>query len=353
MKKHSSILIYVITMAVLYSFLVPGCREVQRHAREVQGCLHGVQGNTGEMQGNTHESNEEENGPGHSGGNSPSSSPILNVRYFDRHNFMASVASVSETNDSEGGRAAVEKAQTGYSGLGETQSRVIGGIVPHHLLAGNMIAEFFHRVSQSSPETLVVLGPNHRRIGTSGILTSKLGWGTAFGLLDADKGLADKLINDFNALQNADVMEEEHSVSSLVPYIKYYMPDVKIVPVLLHGNYTKEDSVKLGEKLSEFASENTGVVIVASVDFSHYLDAETAKKKDRKTLEAIKSYDIDSIHKMGNDYLDSPPSIIALLTAMDRLCSSGPEILGHSNSSDITGKGAGYTTSYYTILFLR
>ena len=28
-------------------------------------------------------------------------------------------------------------------------------------------------------------------------------------------------------------MEREHSISCLVPYIKYFMPDAKIVPILM------------------------------------------------------------------------------------------------------------------------
>ncbi len=309
MRKHSIMLISIITMTVLFSSLFTGCKVSENNSSPI-----------------------EQNSPGLPTGREPSTASTHNIRYYDRKSFMTSVASVSK-----------EQA--------EATSDVIGGIVPHHLLAGNMIAEFFYQLSLSSPETLIVLAPNHRKLGVSGLHTSKLGWGTAFGVLEANSHIIDDLIKNFKALQNTTIMEEEHSISSLVPYIKYYMPDVKIVPILLHGNNTKQESVKLGEKLSEYASGNPGVVIIASVDFSHYLDAETAKKMDIVTLEAIKSYDIESIYAMGNDNLDSPPSIITLLTAMENLNSSGLEVLGHGISSDITGSGADYTTSYYTILF--
>jgi len=324
MRKHSIMLIYIITMAVLSSSLFTGCK--------------GGSGSTDSppaSQSNGIEKDiaiEKENNTQPADKKSPA--PTLSTRYFDKKSFMASVASVSD-----------KETDTPAS------SGVIGGIVPHHLLAGNMIAEFFYQISLSSPNTLIVLGPNHRKLGTSGIHTSKLDWGTAFGILEANSDIAEDLVKNFKALENTTLMEEEHSVSSLVPYIKYYMPDVKIVPILLHGNNTKQESVKLGKKLSEFSSGNPGVVIIASVDFSHYLNADTAKKMDEITLEAIKSNDIDSIYAMGNDNLDSPPSIITLLTAMGDLNSSGLEILGHGVSSDITGIGADYTTSYFTILF--
>lgn len=151
------------------------------------------------------------------------------------------------------------------------------------------------------------------------------------------------------AAENAALMEEEHSISSLVPYIKYYLPESKIVPLLLHGNYTS--SVKLGELLSDMLSKDSKIAVIASVDFSHYLDVEKADKIDKETLAAIKNTDIENISRMGNDNLDSPPSIITLISAMEKTDAGNPIVLSHGNSSDITGTGADYTTGYYTVIY--
>jgi len=130
------------------------------------------------------------------------------------------------------------------------------------------------------------------------------------------------------------------------------MPDVRIVPILLHGNYSSADSLKLGKLLGKIAADDPGsFLIIASVDFSHYLDADTAYKMDDITLEAIKNNDIPAISRMSNDNMDSPPSIITLLGAMDEADTADPETAGHSNSSDITGSGYDNTTSYFTMFF--
>jgi len=266
-------------------------------------------------------------------------SPVLQCRYYNEKDFMSSVASGSRI-----------KGNANLTGdIGRTDKSIAGGIVPHHLLAGKMIAEFFRYISHNPPETIVIVAPNHRRTGMSGIHTSRLDWETPFGTLEADSGIAEKIIEKMNAAENALLMEEEHSISSLVPYIKYYMPETKIVPILLHGNY--ESSEKLGVLLADIQAENPGIAVIASVDFSHYLDAGTADKMDEKTLEAIKNQDIPGISKMGNDNLDSPPSIITLITAMKKAGTRPPEVLAHLNSSDITGTGADYTTGYYTIVY--
>ena len=296
-----------------------------------------------------------------SSGSSASQLPVLQCRYFNEQDFMNSVLAVRRSrptldhsntspNPSD---AAPDHTDTAPNQGSTVKNPIAGGIVPHHLLAGNMIAEFFHAISQSSPETVIVVGPNHRRVGLSSIHTSTQSWGTSFGVLDADVELAEKLISDLNASQNAALFEEEHSISSLVPYIKYYLPKAKIVPVLLHGNYTEENSRKLGKLLASALPARSNSVIIASVDFSHYLDVNTANKMDEITLKAIKSNDIQSISRMGNDNLDSPASIITLLSAMKEKDTTSIEVTGHGNSSDITRSGADYTTSYYTMVFRR
>lgn len=314
------------------------------------------------------------------------SAGTLQCKYFNEKDFMSSVL---------GGLASVP--------ANPAPGRIAGGVVPHHLLADEMIAGFFEILSHSSPDVVVVIAPNHKRTGAKGIHTSLLSWGTAFGTLEADRPLAEALIRDFNASQDTLLMEEEHSISSLVPYIKYYLPNTRIVPVLLHGNYSAEDSAELGEWLAGLLSNpsdtpgksscskttsdsfetsdnfntsntlnapNTSVssgssgfsgsvgssnhpciTVIASVDFSHYLDRDTANRMDEKTLAAIQSYDISTISKMGNDNLDSPPSITVLLSAMEMAGISAPKVLARDNSSNITGTGADYTTSYYTLLY--
>ncbi len=230
---------------------------------------------------------------------------------------------------------------------------IIGGVVPHHLLAANMIAEFFQTISKDPPETIVVVAPNHRRIGMTGLHTSSLDWRTSFGILEADRELVSSLIDDLGAAENDSLMELEHSISGLVPYIRYYLPDTKIVPILLHGNYSEADSKKLGEHLAGTVQDNPEIMVIASIDFSHYLDIDTANRMDEITLKAIESRDTKAIIRMGNDNIDSPPSILTLLSAMDVLGAEGPLVTGHSNSFIIAGGGAGYTTSYYTMIFRR
>jgi AmmeMemoRadiSam system protein B len=116
--------------------------------------------------------------------------------------------------------------------------------------------------------------------------------------------------------------------------------------VLLHGSYTKEQSMELGTLLAEFAADRSDVVILASIDFSHYLDVIKADKMDEMTLAAISSWNLDKLSMMSNDNLDSVPSVITLLTAMDIIGARDIDVTGHGNSSAITGSSFEYTYSY-------
>lgn len=271
-------------------------------------------------------------------------SPVssLNCIHYTEKDFFKSVTAAA---------ANIKAQESGDSIDALTEGPIAGGVVPHHLLAANMIADFFQTLSMEHPETIVVIAPNHRRIGLNGLHTSLLDWKTAFGMLEADRELVTGLIDELGSSENDSLMELEHSISGLVPYIKYYMPDTKIVPILLHGNYSASDSKKLGAYLATAVQENPRIMVIASIDFSHYLDAYTADRMDEITLKAIESRNTEAIIRMGNDNIDSPPSILALLSAMGDIGAEGPLVTGHSNSYEITGGGADYTTSYFTMLF--
>ncbi len=260
---------------------------------------------------------------------------MLKCNYYNADDFRMSVKHT--------GNASTDKSMP-------AEGVVMGGIVPHHLLAAKMIAGFFSALAADPPELVVVLGPNHKRAGMTGLHTCALDWETPFGVLEADGAAALSLVETLKAADSRTIMEEEYSISGLAPYIKYYLPEARILPVLLHGDYGLENSERLGSLLAE-SLKGRKAIILASVDFSHYLPVDQADRMDEITLEALKSMDTEKISRMGNDNLDSPSSIIALLTAMKAADAEDFRLLGHSNSSRITGSGADYTTSYFTALF--
>lgn len=257
---------------------------------------------------------------------------LIQCKYYNAINFHISV------NDSDG--------------ISLDDKEIVGGIVPHHLLADKMIASFFKTVAKKQPDVVVVVAPNHTGAGVSDIHTGSWTWDTPFGELKADKTIVDYFIDSGIADANFTLMENEHSISSVVPYIKYFMPDTKIVPILVSGTCGINKAIELGEKLSEQLREKSFLVI-ASVDFSHYLSVEEADKKDEFTKKVLLSRDILTISHMNNDYMDSPSSIITLITVMNNIGAKNAIILEHNNSARISGENRDYTTSYFTVVYWK
>lgn len=265
----------------------------------------------------------------------------LQCRYYCEKEFNQSVDSAQSVD--------INAKELSDSGC---PAEIKGGIVPHHLIAGGMIASFFKTISAEQFEVVVVIAPNHKGTGVKTVHTGNWSWQTPFGILEADTDVVNSLIDSKIADINFDLLQDDHSIAGLVPYIKYYMPDSKIVPIMLHGNFGLQEAQKLGQNLHEkLEKEHKKSVIIASVDFSHYLPLEKAEQMDEISIKAIENRDINLIQHFNNDYMDSPPSIIALLSAMDASGAEYMKILGHSNSDRITCARSSETTSYFTVVF--
>ncbi|MGE4282794.1 MAG: AmmeMemoRadiSam system protein B [Clostridia bacterium] len=251
-------------------------------------------------------------------------------KYYDEKDFLQSVSAAQSADISS--------------------QKIKGGIVPHHLLAKDMIASFFKTVSAEQPEVVVVIAPNHKGTGIKNVHTGSWNWQTPFGILESDQDTISSLIDSKTADMDFNLLEKDHSIAGLVPYIKYYMPNSKIVPVLLHGTYGLKDSQQLGKNLQK-KLQNKKSLILASVDFSHYLPLEKADEMDEISIKAIEDRAVNLIQHLNNDHMDSPSSINTLLSAMNAAGVDGMKVIDHSNSDRITGARSNDTTSYFTIIF--
>src|SRR5258706_2937352 len=64
-----------------------------------------------------------------------------------------------------------------------------GGIIPHHLVASDNIANFFKTIQPLSPSTLVLIGPNHYEKGNFDVLTSLSSWDTPNGIVSSNAAI--------------------------------------------------------------------------------------------------------------------------------------------------------------------
>jgi len=225
-------------------------------------------------------------------------------------------------------------------------SSVRGLIIPHHLVASDMIAEALLSIDSSTVDRIILIGPNHGEFGDHTAISSNVDWELKDGLVQCDIELYEELLGEGYIAEDVVVLQNEHAIMVPIPYLHYVFPQAKILPVTLSENQSIERLSALGERIAP--SEDT--LIIASIDFSHYLTESESYVNDEITISAIESMDIESLYEFDSDYLDSSSSIIVLLEAMKAAGSTEIEILGHSNSATIQGLDLGSTTSYYTVV---
>lgn len=228
---------------------------------------------------------------------------------------------------------------------------ISGGVIPHHTVAGKYIADFFRRLAKQHPKTIILVGPNHLEKGEYPVLTSLNGWETPSGIVQPDQVLLKKLLDERVTIIDTPVVSEDQAIAAVMPYLHHYMPETRVVPLLL-SNYVGEKEIhNLAIALQRNATNE--VVYVASVDFSHYLLPEEAEKKDRETLNLLREGDYKRILPLTSDHMDSPASVVLLMQLMEERDTTKMEILFHSNSAYILNDMTTPTTSYFVITYAQ
>jgi len=231
---------------------------------------------------------------------------------------------------------------------------VASGVVPHHLLAKDIIEDFFSYISsQGKPETIVILSPDHFQ---SEILNDNnafitLDWKSGLGKkefenIKIDSLLGKKLADENKIALNSSAIVYDHGITNLIPYIKKYFPETNILPILIPADITKEEV----EQLVKIIDENTllNTIIVASVDFSHYLPSRAADFHDKKSIRVLLNFEEDNF---DNIEVDCWQALYAARLFAKLRQKEGPCIIAHNNSVDFSKLHSEITTSYFSVAF--
>lgn len=234
--------------------------------------------------------------------------------------------------------------------------QVVGAVLPHHLLVTNFIDDFYALLAQQiKPQRVILLSPNHFDYGTHFIQTAT----------ETPKNVYDAML-DLDAIRflssQADAVIEnkdyfkEHGIYVHYPFIKKYFPDAKIIPIIFKIGTPQEKMDKLIGDLSLLDAKNT--LVLASVDFTHYVSDEIALENDNRTIAYFKSWsdnavlrknatqiftDLKRIAKSKKQKsshavaIDSPESIYTLLNYLHANRVSGFQLWRRTSSQSFAG----------------
>ncbi|QOY54392.1 AmmeMemoRadiSam system protein B [Candidatus Sulfurimonas marisnigri] len=173
----------------------------------------------------------------------------------------------------------------------DVKSRAV--IVPHagYIYSGYTANIAYRVLEKQGVKNFVVIGPSHR-MGFEGVsLCDYESYVTPFGDIKAAGTLAKKLQDNFS-ISCFTQAHAEHSTEVQFPFIKHYMQDVHVVE-LVYSNARAQDISEIIDFVLK--QEDCGVII--STDLSHFYNLEDANRLDNICLEAVKSLDLNMLHR--------------------------------------------------------
>ncbi len=231
-------------------------------------------------------------------------------------------------------------------------SAPFGVIIPHHLIAAVNIAKFYGGLKEViNPSVIVIIGPNHfeKSPDFEDIKTCQTClYETTKGSVEIDEDLSEKIVDDGVAFLSEDYFLNEHAIFSHTPFIKNYFPDAKILPILTNWQIPIDKAQELGDWLNENLPADS--LVIASVDFSHYVPDGVADFHDKSSFTTITNFDYQNVYDLE---LDSPSSIYTLLYLMEKRGYMKSEMLAHTNLTDFLTEYEEETTSHLYFAFYK
>lgn len=185
-------------------------------------------------------------------------------------------------------------------------------VAPHagYVYSGKTAAYSFNALQES--KTFVILSPNHRGLGPAISVSDADAWQTPLGNVPVDTNLREKLIEKLGIETDDLAHVQEHSIEVQLPFLLFLFKRFSILPITLMEHRLPE-LAKLAKGLAELKGNFS---LIASSDFSHFVQLQTAKEKDIAAIEKINKLDVEGFHKMVLEQRLSICGFAAIVAAM-------------------------------------
>lgn len=224
--------------------------------------------------------------------------------------------------------------------LSADKKKVIGLISPHagYVYSGGCAGKGFGFVE--IPDSIIILGVNHRGFGHSFAVDGHEFWSTPLGEISIDSALGTKLIADSDIFSvDSDAGRSEHSLEVQVPFIQYLNPNAKILPITI-SSMDLDRLIEGGKEIAELFKNERDMLIVASTDMSHYVKAEFAEVQDNKAIDKILDLDpeglFNTVVKDNISMCGIAPTVMMLSAALN-IGAKKSEIVEYTNSGHTSG----------------
>lgn len=239
-----------------------------------------------------------------------------------------------------GSKPQLESLLQSYITKAPTRKKVLGLFSPHagYIYSGKIAAEVIFQTD--IPETVVILGPNHRGYG-SPVSLSYQKWQMLLGDVEIDYAFADLMLQEDKTIQIDETAHQfEHSLEVQVPFLQYIQKNLRIVPIAIqHISYEK--CQQLGNTLARcIQSQKKEILLLASTDMNHFESRSVSEKKDKLALDHINHLSPEALYNTVHSERISMCGVIpvtVMLEATMKLGATKSDVLRYTDSGEVSG----------------
>lgn len=232
------------------------------------------------------------------------------------------------------------------------EGRVTGLIVPHHLLAADLIAAGFATIGERDFGRVIILCPDHYHRGRTFFSVPGRDFLTALGPVPLDRDGAERL-KILSCASESNLFSHEHGVQALLPFVARYFPGVPVLPVAIGIRSGAGEWRELAAALAPLSGEEA--LVIQSTDFSHYLNREETEAHDSESEAVIMSCDPEQALSLRQpSHIDSRGALYVQMT-LQRKLGAEPVIAAYASSFDYDEQEAEKSggTSYFVVVYRR
>ncbi len=233
-------------------------------------------------------------------------------------------------------------------------------LVPHagYMYSGPVAASSYLEMSKyKAPDTVIIFGPNHTGLGADiGVPDKVTEWETPLGSIPINHELIEELIELNSQVRRNDSSHiQEHSIEVQLPFLQYILKEpFQLVPIAMM-NQSYDSSLLLGDMLAKIVKDRN-VVVIASSDFTHFENRDSAKTKDNQVLDAIAKMDAKAMYDIKlklNVSMCGYGPIAATIEAAKQTNRVNGKILNYATSGDVPGGNIDQVVGYGSVMFFE
>jgi len=214
-------------------------------------------------------------------------------------------------------------------------------IVPHagYVYSGTVAGELI--ASTKIPKTVVLLGPNHQGAGHDIAVSGVDRWATPLGDVPIAVSLREQLCHSIPELVVDDRAHQlEHSLEVMLPFLLKCQPELQIIPISLRS-LSYQQASELGQGIAAvIQQQKEDILLLASSDMNHFLDAETTEKLDFMAISAMTRFDPDALYQTVRQNRISMCGVLPAVTVMHaakQLGASHCKLVRYAHSGQVNG----------------